>query len=50
MCSPDFFKGETMEKENFRRRSRYILVFGVLAAAFCVVTVLNIIREMSIFQ
>lgn len=31
-----------MEKENFRRRSRYILVFGVLAAAFCVVTVLNI--------
>ena len=42
MCSPDFFKGETMEKENFRRRSRYILVFGVLAAAFCVVTVLNI--------
>ena len=42
MCSPDFLKGETMEKENFRRRSRYILVFGVLAAAFCVVTVLNI--------
>ena len=42
MCSPDFFKGEMMEKENFRRRSRYILVFGVLAAAFCVVTVLNI--------
>ena len=31
-----------MEKENFRRRSRYTLVFGVLAAAFCVVTVLNI--------
>lgn len=51
MCSPDFFKGETMEKENFRRRSRYILVFGVLAAAFCVVTVLNInTGNGSIFQ
>ena len=30
-----------MEKENFRRRSRYILVCGVLAVTFVVVTVLN---------
>ena len=28
--------------ENFRRRSRYMLVFIVLAVCFCVITVLNI--------
>ena len=28
--------------ENFRRRSRYFLVFLVLTAAFLVITVLNI--------
>ena len=30
------------QKENFKRRSRYILVFTILTAAFFVVTVLNI--------
>lgn len=28
--------------ENFKRRSRYTLVFVILAAAFCLITVLNI--------
>ncbi len=28
--------------ENFRRRTRYVLVFAVLLAAFCVITILNI--------
>ena len=28
--------------ENFRRRSRYFLVFAILAAVFCVITILNI--------
>jgi len=31
-----------VHSENFRRRSRYTLVFVILAAAFCVITVLNI--------
>lgn len=29
-------------RENFRRRTRYVVVFGVLIAAFCAITVLNI--------
>lgn len=29
-------------RENFKRRSRYILVFAVLIAAFCIITVINI--------
>ena len=33
---------ESFRQENFRRRSRYIAVFAVLAAAFCVIIVVNI--------
>ena len=33
---------ESFHSENFRRRSRYIFVFAVLAAAFFVIIVLNI--------
>ncbi len=32
----------SFRQENFRRRSRYITVFAVLAAAFCVIIVINI--------
>ena len=32
----------SFHEENFRRRSRYTLVFIILAAAFCLITVLNI--------
>lgn len=28
--------------ENFRRRTRYVIVFGMMIAAFCAITVLNI--------
>ena len=28
--------------ENFRRRTRYLIVFAVLVLAFCLITVLNI--------
>lgn len=34
--------GSVYQKEIFKRRSRYILVFSVLTAAFLIVTVLNI--------
>ena len=34
--------GSVYQREIFKRRSRYILVFSVLTAAFFVVTVLNI--------
>ena len=32
----------SFHQENFRRRTRYTVVFLILAAVFCVVTVLNI--------
>ena len=32
----------SFHQENFRRRTRYTAVFLILAAVFCVVTVLNI--------
>ena len=32
----------SFHEENFRRRSRYTLVFVLLAAAFCAIIVLNI--------
>ena len=32
----------SFHEENFRRRSRYTMVFIILAAAFCLITVLNI--------
>ena len=32
----------SFRQENFRRRSRYITVFAVLAIAFCVIIVINI--------
>ena len=32
----------SFHEENFRRRSRYTLVFIILAVAFCLITVLNI--------
>ena len=32
----------SFHQENFRRRTRYTAVFLILAAIFCVVTVLNI--------
>ena len=32
----------SFQQENFRRRTRYTVVFLILAAVFCVVTVLNI--------
>lgn len=34
--------GSVYQREIFKRRSRYILVFSVLTAAFLIVTVLNI--------
>lgn len=40
--------GSVYQKEIFKRRSRYILVFSVLTAAFLIVTVLNTIQEMYI--
>lgn len=33
---------ESFRQENFRRRSRYLVVFAVLAVAFCVIIVVNI--------
>ena len=39
--SPSNMAG-SFHEENFRRRSRYTLVFIILAAAFCLITVLNI--------
>ena len=33
---------ESYRQENFRRRTRYLLVFAVLAVAFCVIIVINI--------
>lgn len=35
-------KQTSFHQENFRRRTRYTAVFLILAAVFCVVTVLNI--------
>lgn len=35
-------RGNTFRQENFKRRSRYAVVFAVLAAAFVVITVVNI--------
>lgn len=35
-------ESSSFHEENFRRRSRYMLVFLMLIAAFCVITVLNI--------
>ena len=35
-------KSNSFHEENFRRRSRYTVVFLTMAAAFCVITVLNI--------
>ena len=34
--------GTSFHMENFKRRSRYALVFILLILAFCVITVLNI--------
>ena len=39
--------GSVYQKEIFKRRSRYILVFSVLTAAFLIVTVLNIMLLVS---
>lgn len=33
---------QNFHMENFKRRSRYVLVFAVLTAAFLAITVLNI--------
>ena len=33
---------ESFRQENFRRRSRYIMVFAFLAVAFCVIIIVNI--------
>lgn len=35
-------ENNSFHRENFRRRTRYVVVFGVLIAAFCAITVLNI--------
>ena len=40
--SPSGTAKSSFHEENFRRRSRYTLVFIILAAAFCLITVLNI--------
>ena len=40
--SPSGTAKSSYHEENFRRRSRYTLVFIILAAAFCLITVLNI--------
>ena len=39
--------GSVYQREIFKRRSRYILVFSVLTAAFLIVTVLNIMLLVS---
>ncbi|HBA62497.1 MAG TPA: iron ABC transporter permease, partial [Lachnospiraceae bacterium] len=35
-------QAESFHMENFRRRSRYVLIFIALAVAFCVITIWNI--------